>query len=270
MSIHPQAIVDSTAKIGKNVTIGPFAVVGADVEIGDGCTLWPHTVVEHTRLGAGCQVFPQASVGLPPQHLKYKGEKTHVEVGERTVFREGVTVHRGTALDKSVTTIGNDCYFMALSHVAHDCRIGNSVIMANAAQLAGHVHVDDNTFISSTVGVHQFVRIGRGAMISGGAMVSLDLAPFCLAQGDRAEVRGLNLVGMKRLGMDRESIRLVKAAFKTVFFSGLRLEDALKEPALHEKNSYVAAFNEFFHDPKRGYMRPGARAAVAEAEESLS
>ena len=271
MSIHPQAIIDSKAKIGKNVTIGPFAVIGPEVEIGDDCHIWPHTQIEYTHLGQGCQVFPQTSLGLAPQHLKYNGEKTLLEIGERTVFREGVTVHRGTMLDKGVTRIGNDCYFMALSHIAHDCQVGNKVIMANGAQLAGHVHLGDNSFISALVGIHQFVRIGKGVMISGGSMVPLDVAPYCVAQGDRAEIKGLNLVGMKRLGMDRTSIQSVKAAYKKIFMNGLILSEAIMQPELLVDNIYVKNFRDFFLEPKRGYLRPVKSSATqSEIEETVS
>ena len=271
MSIHPTAILNPKASIGKNVTIGPFAVIGPDVEIGDDCHIWPHTVMEYTRLGQGCQVFPQASLGLAPQHLKYKGEPTRLEVGARTVFREGVTAHRGTALDQSVTTIGSDCYFMALSHIAHDCRIGDKVIMANGAQLAGHVHVGESTFISTTVGIHQFVRIGKGAMISGGAMVPLDVAPFCVAQGDRAEVKGLNIVGMRRMGLDRASIQLVKEAYKTMFMNGLTLAEALTKSDLLVGDPHVKVFRDFFLDTKRGYLRPSrSRTVPTDLEETVS
>lgn len=256
MSIHPTAIVDSGTRIGKNVSIGPFAVIGADVEIGDGCQIWPHTTLEHTTLGKECQVFPQASLGLAPQHLKYKGEKTRLIVGDRTIFRESVTAHRGTALDQSKTIIGNDCYFMALAHIAHDCRVGSNIIMANGAQLAGHVQVADNCFISTTVGIHQFVRIGKGAMISGGAMVPLDVAPFCVAQGDRANIKGLNIVGMRRMGIDRDSMKLVKEAFKIIFMSSFTLAEALQQSALLDDNQHVKIFRDFFLEPKRGFLRP--------------
>ncbi|MCG3203887.1 MAG: Acyl-[acyl-carrier-protein]--UDP-N-acetylglucosamine O-acyltransferase [Elusimicrobia bacterium] len=261
MTIHPSAIIDPHARIGTNVSIGPFTVIGPEVEIGDDCQISSHVVIEYTKLGKSCQVYPQASVGLPPQHLKYKGEKTKVVVGDRCVFREGVTVHRGTFLDKSVTTVGNDCYFMALSHIAHDCRIGDNVIMANAAQLAGHVQVGNNVFISTTVGIHQFVRIGTGAMISGGAMVPLDVAPFCMVQGDRASVQGLNVVGMRRMGINRGDISHIKAAFKTVFNSGLLLNVALEDPTLTLDNPTVKTFRSFFMEPKRGFLRPKGRVA---------
>lgn len=256
MSIHPSAIVDSKTKIGRDVKIGPYVVIGPDVELGDGTEILSHAVLEHATLGRNCKVYPQVSIGLPPQHLGYKNEPTRVVIGDNCTFRESVTVHRGTAFDHSVTRVGNNGYFMALSHIAHDCIIGNNVIMANAAQLAGHVKVGDNSFISASVGVHQFARIGKGAILSGGAMVSQDVAPFCIAQGDRAQLRGLNVVGMRRMGMDRPSMKLIKEAYKAIFLSGLRLEEAIKHPALLEQNDHVRQFREFFLEPKRGYVRP--------------
>ncbi len=272
MSIHASAIIDSKAKIGKDVSIGAFAVIGPDVEIGDGCRIWSHTTLEHVTLGQKCEVYPQVSLGLAPQHLKYAGEPTRLVVGDRTVFREGVTAHRGTALDKSLTKIGSDCYFMALSHIAHDCVIGNNVIMANAAQLAGHVTVGDNVFISTMVGVHQFVRIGRGAMISGGAMVPMDVAPHCVAQGDRATVKGLNIVGMRRMKMSRDDIRQVKNAYRAMFFDNLLLDEAVRTPELNVPNAHVKAFREFFMEPKRGFLRPAKSGSESESEteEALS
>lgn len=270
MSIHPSAIIDPKTKLGKNISIGPFSVIGPEVEIGNDCQIWGHTTIEHTRLGVGCQVFPQVSLGLPPQHLKYQGEKTSLVVGDRTVFREGVTAHRGTPLDHSVTSIGSDCYFMALSHVAHDCQIGNKVILANGAQIAGHVKVADSVFISTTVGIHQFVRIGTGAMISGGAMVPLDVAPFCTAQGDRATVQGLNIVGMRRMGLDRHSIRNIKAGYKTVFMSGFTLAEAIAQPELLIEDKFVKLFRDFFLEPKRGFLRPNRLSSVVESEEIIT
>ena len=256
MTIHPSAVIDPGATIGAGVEIGPFAVIGPETVIGDRCRIFPHTMIAYTRLGNDCVVYPQASLGLEAQHLGYKGEPARVVVGDRCVFREGVTVHRGTAFDKSETVIGNDGFFMALSHIAHDCRIGDNVIMANGAQLAGHVEIGDRCFISTTVGIHQFVRIGAGSLVSGGAMVPQDVAPFCIAQGDRATLRGLNIIGMRRAGLSRESIKNVKAAYQVVFRSGRLLADALADPALHVDDAAVAVFRQFLSVPKRGFVRP--------------
>jgi UDP-N-acetylglucosamine acyltransferase len=271
VSVHSAAIVDSQTKMGKDVQIDAYAVIGPGVVLGDGCHIYPHTYLEHTTLGAACQVFPQVSLGLPPQHLLYRGEPTRLTVGNRVTFRESVTAHRGMPSAGGETRIGDDCFIMALSHIAHDCRVGNNVIFANGAQLAGHVEVGNNVFVSTTVGIHQFVRIGRGAMISGGAMVPLDVAPFCIAQGDRAELRGLNVVGMRRSGMDRTTISAVKAAYKAVFISGLTLGEALQSPELGVDNDAVRDFRSFLSQPKRGFLRPPSRIsalALTDSEES--
>lgn len=267
--IHPSAIVDPGAKIGSNVVIEPFAIVGKDVVIGNNCRIGPHSVVEFTEMGEGCQVFPFASIGLPPQHTRYKGEKTKVVTGKNCTFREGVTVHRGTLFDQGVTTIGDNGFFMAYSHIAHDCRIGNNVILANGALLAGHVEVGDNCFISASTGIHQFVRLGKCVMVSGGSMVPLDVAPFCIAQGDRAQIRGLNVVGMRRMGMPRESIDLVKNAYRALFFSGLPLEEALQQPAVQAKDDFVVTFRDFFSKKKRGFTRPSSETDQIDGEESF-
>lgn len=258
-SIHPSSVIDPSAQIGKDVYIGPFVVVGPDVTIGDGCRIESHAVLEYTTLGPRCRVYPHVSIGLPPQHLRYKGEKTRVVVGSGSVFREGVTIHRGTALDQSLTSIGDDCFFMALSHVAHDCRIGNRVIMANAVQLAGHITIEDNAFISGLTAIHQFARIGTGALVSGGSMVIMDVAPYCIAQGDRAVLKGLNVVGMRRQGADRASIKLVKDAYQAVFQSSLTLNEALEHPALLVDNPLIKKFRDFLSAPKRGFVRPRSK-----------
>jgi UDP-N-acetylglucosamine acyltransferase len=256
VTVHPTAVIDPSAKLGQKVQIDAYAVVGPNVVVGDGCHLYSHSYIEHTTLGKQCQVYPQASLGMAPQHLMYKGEPTKLTVGDRTTFREGTTAHRGMPTAGGETRVGDDCFIMALAHIAHDCKVGNNVIFANGAQLAGHVEVGDNAFISTTVGIHQFVRIGRGAMVSGGAMVPQDVAPFCVAQGDRAELFGLNIVGMRRSGLDRHVIKAVKAAYKTVFLSGLTLKEALAQPELNVEVAAVQQFRLFMAESKRGFVRP--------------
>jgi len=255
MSIHKTAIIDPSAKLGKDVVIDAYAVVGPGVQLGDKCHIRSHAILEYAELGSECVVYPFASIGLPAQHTGYKGESTKVTIGQRCVFREGVTVHRGTLFDKGVTTIGNDGFFMAQSHVAHDCVIGNNVTLANCVLLAGHVQIGDRVFISGLAAVHQFGRIGTFAMISGGTMAVLDVAPYCIAQGDRAALRGLNLVGMKRGGVDRPSIKLIKDAYKKVFLSNLSLNDALADPIFNSENPHLKVFKDFLATPKRGFTR---------------
>jgi len=268
--IHPTVIVHPSAQIGRNVDIGPYSVLGPDVILQDGCRLGSHVVMEHAELGADCQVYPYVSLGFAPQHLGDKGENTHFKAGARNIFREYVTIHRGTQIDKALTQVGNDCFFMAYAHVAHDCQIGNNVILANSAQLAGHTIVNDHVFISTMVGLHQFVRVGSGALVSGGAMVSLDVAPFCIAQGDRASLKGLNVVGLRRRGVNRATMQLIKAAYKTTFLSNLPLKEALEHPSLNVESDHIAIFRNFLKSTKRGITRPALNVAAEEKEEVVS
>jgi UDP-N-acetylglucosamine acyltransferase len=270
MNIHPTAIVHSGTRLGKDVVIDAYAVIGPNVSLGDRCHIWPHTNIEYTTLGNDCQVYPQVSLGLPPQHMGDSGDASRVVIGERCIFREGVTVHRGTKFQNNVTIVGNDGYFMALSHIAHDCQVGNNVIMANGAQLAGHVVVADRCFISATVGIHQFVRIGVGALVSGGAMVPLDVAPYTIAQGDRAVLRGLNIVGMRRAGLSRQSIKAVKQAYKAIFLSGLPLNEALQHSDVLVEDPHVVLFRTFLQTPKRGFVRPSLKVPLEDVEEVAS
>ncbi len=269
MTIHSSAVIHPSSKIGSNVTIGPFVVIGPDTVIGDNCQIISNAVIEYTELGSGCVVFPQASLGFAPQHLLYKNEKTKLVIGSNCTFREGVTVHRGTTLDKGITQVGDNGYFMALAHIAHDCVISNDVIMANGAQLAGHVEIADRVFISALAGLHQRIRVGRCAIISGGAMVPVDVTPFAMIQGDRAILRGLNLVGMKRAGLDHETIRLIKDAYKVVFYSGLVLAEALKSPALNIENPQIKELKNFLSTPKRGFVRPESKVAFDDSEKEV-
>lgn len=260
-NIHPTAVVHPTAKIDPSVIIGPHAVIGEDVVIGPGTTIGAHAVVEFTTLGRNNKLFPGCYVGTAPQDLKYAGERTRLTMGDNNTVRECVTLNRGTSATGE-TIIGSGCLFMAFSHVAHDCRVGNGVIMANGAPLAGHVTVGDYTVIGGLVAIHQFTRIGRYCMLGGGAMVGQDIPPFCNAQGDRATLRGLNLLGMRRAGLHRDTVSAIKGAYKTLFLSGLRLEEALaqlKSSAVPE----VLEMVRFFEESKRGVTRP----AVGSREE---
>jgi UDP-N-acetylglucosamine acyltransferase len=262
--IHSTAIIDPSAKIGKNVSIGPYAVIGPDVILHDGCQISSHAVIEYTELGENSRVFPFASLGLEPQHLKYKGEKTKVVTGARCVFREGSQVHRGTMLDKGVTTIGNDFYLMGLAHVAHDCQVGNNVIIVNASVLGGHAKIGNNVFISGLAGVHQFVRVGEGAMIGGAAMCVQDVAPYCIAQDDRAVLRGLNIVGMRRLGLKKENIKALKDAYRLIFQSQMTIPDVLASIEGKDLDPYAKKFFDFFREAKRGFTRPVGSATEEE------
>ncbi len=216
--IHATAVVHPDAQLGEDVTIGAFCVVGQHVTLGDGVTLHSHVVVDgHTTIGESSRVFPFASIGHEPQDLKYKGEASTLVIGKRNTIREHVTMNPGTADDKMTTVVGDDCLFMMASHVAHDCVIGNRVILANNATLAGHVEVGDNVVIGGLAAVHQFVRIGANAMIGGMSGVVADVIPYGSVSGDRAFLAGLNLVGMKRRGLERESIHAIRGAYRELF-----------------------------------------------------
>lgn len=228
MTIHPTALIDPRAELGADVEIGPFCVVGPGVVIGASSELMAHaTVMGPCVLGQGCRVFPNAVVGTEPQDTKYRGEPTRLVVGAGTVFREGATAHRGTAAGRGETRIGRGCLFLANSHVAHDCVVGNQVVFANSAAIAGHTEVGDHAILGAMVGLHQNARIGRLAMIGAGAMVSQDIPPFMLAQGDRARLVGLNVIGLRRASIEPSVIEAIRGAFRLLFASGQPLSDAI-------------------------------------------
>jgi UDP-N-acetylglucosamine acyltransferase len=255
--IHPTAIVHPGAQIDAAVEIGPFAVIGEHVRIAAGTIVGPHAVIEGwTEIGRDNRIFQFASVGAPPQDLKFRGETTCLRLGERNTVREFVTLHRGTQSGGGETVIGDDNLFLAYSHVAHDCRVGNRVILSNGANLAGHVQVDDFAILSGLCAVHQFSRIGAHAMVAGGAMVNQDVAPYTIAQGDRARTVGINLVGLQRRGFSEEAIRAIKRAYKLVFRSGLRLEEALDRISQDlGEDPQIKVFTDFIRQSQRGITR---------------
>lgn len=224
--IHPSAIVESGARIGDGAKIGPFCVVGPNVELGDGVELVSHVVVAgRTKIGEGCRVYPFASLGHPPQHLKYAGEEVELRIGKRNVIRENVTMNAGTPQGRRVTTVGDDGFFMTASHVAHDAIVGNNVVFTNNAVIAGHVEVGDYVIMGGTSAVHQFVRIGAYAFVGGLSGLENDLIPFGTCIGDRAELAGLNLVGLKRRGFDRQVIHTLRKAYREIFAEEGTLEE---------------------------------------------
>lgn len=226
--IHPSAVVESGAEIGSGVVVGPFCHVGSNVVLGDNVQLLSHVVVAgHTTIGAGTRIFPFASIGHEPQDLKYKGEKTTLTIGANCMIREGVTMNPGTAGDEGKTIIGDNGVFLANAHVAHDCVIGNNVIFSNAVMVAGHCKVGDNVIMGGGAGVHQFCRIGNNAFIGGMAGLENDVIPFGIALGNRAYLGGLNLVGMKRANIERESIHSTRAAFKHIFSGDQTVVEAI-------------------------------------------
>jgi UDP-N-acetylglucosamine acyltransferase len=217
-SIHPTAIIEDGADIGSDVEVGAYSVVGSGVKLSDGVRLHSHVVVGgRTQIGAQTEIFPFASIGLAPQDLKYGGEESELIIGARTKIREHVTMNPGTAGGGLLTRVGDDCLFMVGSHVAHDCLVGNHVILANNATLAGHVSVGDFAIIGGLSAVHQFVRIGAHAMIGGMSGIEQDLIPYGQAQGDRARLRGLNLVGLQRRDFSRDGVNTLRTAYRLLF-----------------------------------------------------
>lgn len=230
--IHPSAIIDPSAVIAEDAEIGPYAIIGKHVTIGGGTTVGPHTVIgDWTEIGRNNTIYHMASVGVASQDLKYRGEECWTRIGDNNLIREFATIHRGTVTGIGETVIGNGSLFMAYSHVAHDCRVGNNVIMANAATLAGHVTVEDFAGIGGLVAVHQFVTIGCHSYIGGGTLIAQDILPYMIATSAKdqrdAALRGLNLVGLKRRGFSDETIGKLKKAYKTLFMSGLKTEEAV-------------------------------------------
>lgn len=227
--IHPTAVIADGAQIGSDVEIGPYCVIGSNVKIGDGARLRPHVVIDgNTTIGAGCNIFPFASIGSQTQDLKFRGGRSTVEIGDRTTLREYVTVNSGTN-EGERTIVGKDCHIMAYCHVAHACRVGNGVIMSNAANLAGDVLVEDQAVIGGVCGVHQFCRIGRMCMVGACSKVVKDLPPYMLVDGNPAEVRGLNLVGMERRGVPEAERQVLKEAYRLLYRKELSISQALAE-----------------------------------------
>ena len=255
--IHPTAVVARGADVGSGCVIGPYCVVEERVRLGADTRLHSHVVVEgHTTLGSGCEVFPFACVGGKTQDLKYRGGDTRVAIGDGTTLREYVTVHAST-LDGGSTVVGRGCHILAYCHIAHDCRLGDRVIMSNATNLAGHVTVEDAVVFGGMVGVHQFVRIGTVAMVSATAKVVQDVLPFCLVDGNPAGTVTVNRVGMERNGRSPEAIGYVERAFRLLFRSNLTLENALSQ--LGEELGHVADIHrmiEFAQAGERGLARP--------------
>ena len=227
-NIHPTAVVDPSAKIDPSTVIGPYTVIGKDVVIGKNNHIGPFCVIENATLGDNNELVASVFIGVKPQDLSYKDEPTRVVIGNGNKLRECVTIHRSTDV-KVPTTVGNNCLLMANSHVAHDCHLGSNIIIANSTAMAGHIVIEDKAVVSALIGVHQFSRIGTMAMISGLSGVHQDVPPYCMAQGERARLVGLNLVWMRRNGIPRENILAVKRAFKVLFRSGKLLKDAIQE-----------------------------------------
>lgn len=249
--IHPKA------KIGRNVTIEPFCTISEDVTIEDNSWIGPGvTIMNGARIGRHCRVYPGAVIAGEPQDLKFRGEDSTVTIGDHTVIRECVTINRGTALDRSNTSIGKNCTLMAYTHVAHDCVIGDHVILANAVQMAGHVHIDSYAFLGGTTAVHQFVKIGCHTMISGGSLVRKDVPPYVTAARDPLSYSGVNSIGLRRRGFSNEKIREIQDIYRIFYVSGLNNTDALDKIKLEldptaERDQII----KFIEDSNRGMMR---------------
>lgn len=254
--IHPTAIVHKDAEIGQDVEIGPYCVVEKGVRIGNRTRLLAHVVVQEcTEIGEDCVIGPFSSLGGPPQDVTYKGEKTRLIIGDRNIVKEFVTMNRGTVGGGGITRVGNDNFFMAYVHIAHDCKVGSHVIMANCATLAGHVQVEDYAVFSGLCAVHQFCRVGRYAFVSGMTGVPKDVPPFVIAAGVRAKLYGLNIVGLERHGFKKEEISLLKKAYRLIFRSTLPLSTSLKIVEDEIKSPYVEEMIEFIRTSKRGICR---------------
>lgn len=248
--IHYSAAVAPGAELGPGVQVGPYAVIGPQVRIGAHSCIGPHAVIEgRTTIGCDNRIFQFASVGAIPQDKKYQGEDSELILGDGNAVREFATLHTGTRGGGMITRVGNHNLFMNYSHVAHDCQIGDHVVLANGATLAGHVTVESYVTVGGLVAVHQFTRIGESALLAGGAMVSQDVLPYCIATGDRAHLHGLNLIGLKRRGFSSDEIATLKKAYRTLFAEGLSLKEALirlqedcpSSPAVTHLVGFIAA-----------------------------
>ena len=255
--VHETAIVDSRAVLGPGVEIEPFAIVGPGVHLGANTRIGPRVLIERdTIIGSGCRVANGAVLGTDPQDMKYEGEKTFLEIGDRTVVREFATLNRGTAASGR-TVVGSDCLLMAYSHVAHDCELGNHVVISNATNMAGHVAIGDWAIISGLVAVHQFVKIGAHAFVGGGSRVAQDVPPYCRAVGNPSpKLCGLNTVGMERRGISREVRRRLKTTYRLLFRSGLNLGQAVRAAQADEKLACpeVGYFLDFIRHSERGVV----------------
>ena len=273
--IHPTALVEKGAKIDRDVEIGPYSTIGANVSLGRGTKIFSHTVIKgFTQIGEENTIFSFACIGEIPQDLKYKGEDTKLIIGNKNTLREFVTIQAGTIQDNGETILGDENLIMNYVHIAHDCRIGNSNIISNQSQLAGHVIIGNMTVVSGFVGFHHFVRVGDLAMAAGGALISKDLPPYCLAAGtERASLRSLNFVGMKRRGIPAAARDAVKQAYKIMFLSNFpSTHEAAQAIESQGLTSYpeVVYFVDFIQSSKRGVLRPASKDLNQDSEDEIS
>ncbi len=255
--IHPSAIVDPKAKLAPSASVGAYSIIGPEVVVGHDTWIGPHVVVDgRTRIGAGNRIHAFSVIGGPPQDKKYAGEPTALEIGDGNTIREFCTFNCGTAQDAGVTRLGNDNWIMAYVHLAHDCQVGNGTIFANNAQIAGHVHVGDHAILGGFTVVHQFVSIGAHALTAMGTILLQDLPPYITAAGNTAEPHGINAEGLKRRGFDAQTLAALRAAYKTLYKSGLTLEQARESLAEQARSvPEVGALVEFLGRSRRGIIR---------------
>jgi len=255
--IDPRAVISPQAQLAPDVSVGAFSVIGADVTIGARTRIEPHVVISGpTSIGEDCHVFSFAALGGPPQDKKHRGEPTRLQIGDRNVFRESCTVNRGTTHDKGVTRIGSDNLFMAYAHVAHDCHIGNQTVFANCAALGGHVEVGDWVIIGGLSAVHQFAKIGAHAFLGGGSILSRDVPPYVMVNGNPAVPHTINSEGLKRRGFSEEQIKNIRDAYRILYRSDLKLADALERlTALAAQHAELQPFVDFIHASKRSLAR---------------
>ena len=255
--IDPKAVVSPKAQLASDVEVGPFSIIGPDVQIGAGTVVGPHAVIKGpTVIGEHNRIFQFASIGDEPQDKKYKGEPTRLEIGDHNVFREGCTVNRGTTHDKGVTRIGSDNLFMACSHVAHDCQVGNKTVFANGACLGGHVEIGDWVILGGLTAVHQFVKIGAHAFLAGGTIVQRDVPPYVMVAGNPAVPHVVNSEGLKRRGFTEQQIRNIREAYRILYRLDLKLADAMEKlRALGATQPEVRLFVDFVASSKRSIVR---------------
>ncbi|WP_404420124.1 acyl-ACP--UDP-N-acetylglucosamine O-acyltransferase [Marinospirillum sp.] len=254
--IHPTALVDPGAQLAADVEVGPYSIIGPDVVLGSGCKIGPHVVIKGPSvLGERNRIFQFASVGEDCQDKKYKGEPTRLEMGDDNVIREGVTIHRGTVQDRQLTRIGSRNLFMAYSHVAHDCIVGDDCIMANQATLAGHVTLGDFVILGGLSAVHQFSRVGSHAMCGGGSIILKDIPAYTMISGHPAETHGINYEGLKRRGFSKEAMQSLRNAYKIVFRKGLTLQEAIAQLEAEEPLEELQVFIDSIKNSQRGITR---------------
>lgn len=256
--IHETAVVHPTAELADGVEIGPYSIIGENVKIGEGTQIGSHVVIDKwTHIGKRCQIYPYASLGAAPQHMRYNGEETYVLIGDNNIIREYVTIHRGTPFGNGKTVLGDENFIMAYAHVAHDCILGNRIVMASYAALGGHVEIGDHAIIGGIVAIHQFVRIGTFAFVGGATALTRDIPPYITASGMKVKFYGINVVNLQRNNVPAEVIKGLRKAYKVLFRSHLTMEEAVKK--VHEDPIYalpeVRHMVDFIKETKRGVTR---------------